>query len=249
MSDNIREKVWNYLDSEISIKKDLSRNIINTRSLANYIISNQKINANVDAVISAIRRYSKDPETKEETLSVHRTLSQGRISTRTKMSSLLLKRTDAVKTALGRPDRLMEFQGHDVVRVLEGSEALTIVIDQKNLEKVKSIFQKSTILEENKEVGLIEIIYPRILKKTPGVFSVIYNELAESNISIIDALITSNEHILVIEEEKLMKAFDLIYNLCKNEQKLFILPFPKNKAYEKIHCFIASGCFHDNCLR
>ena len=61
---------------------------------------------------------------------------------------------------------------------------------------------------------MIEINYPRILKKTPGVFSIIYNELAESDISIIDALISSNEHILIVEEEKLLKAFELIQKLC-----------------------------------
>ena len=69
-------------------------------------------------------------------------------------------------------------------------------------------------MEENKKVGMIEINYTRILKKTPGVFSIIYNELAENDISIIDALISSNEHILIIEEEKLLKAFELIQKLC-----------------------------------
>jgi len=127
---------------------------------------------------------------------------------------LLLKRTDLVKTKLGRPDKLMDFQGHDVVRVLEGSQALTIVIDQKNFEKIKSQFSRDLILEENKKIGMIEISYPRVLKKTPGVFSIIYNELAENGISIIDALISSNEHILLVEEDKLLKAFDLIYKLC-----------------------------------
>ena len=109
----------------------------------------------------------------------------------------------------------MDFQNHDVIRILEGSQALTIVIDQKNLEKIRHIFPKDLILEENRKVGMVEISYPRILKKTPGVFSIIYNELAENNISIIDALISSNEHILIIEEEKILKAFELIYSLCK----------------------------------
>ena len=132
------------------------------------------------------------------------------------MSSLLLKRTDEVKTMLGRPEKMLDFQSHEIIRVLEGSNALTIVIDQKNLDKVKAAFPKDIILEENKKVGMIEIGYPRILKKIPGVFSIIYNELAENGISIIDALISSNEHILIVEEDKLLKAFDLIYNLCKS---------------------------------
>src|SRR3989344_1560083 len=216
MGDNIKETVWKIIGTDISLKKDLSRKIINVRSLAQYIISTQKSSASLDAVISAIRRYNFSDETRHDTHSIHSVLKQARVAIRTKMSSLLLKRTDLVKTKLGRPDKLMDFQGHDIIRVLEGSQALTIVIDQKNFEKIKSTFPKDLILEENKKVGMVEINYPRILKKTPGVFSIIYNELAENGISIIDALISSNEHILIIEEDKLLKAFDLLYKLCSS---------------------------------
>ena len=214
MGENIKELVWKYIDTDISLKKDLSRKIINVRSLAKHIIASQKINASIDAVISAIRRYNLYTKKCEDASSIHSVLKQARVAVRTKMSSLLLKRTDFVKTKLGRPDKLMDFHGHDIIRILEGSQALTIVIDQKNLEKIKSTFPKDLILEENKKVGMVEINYPRILKKTPGVFSIIYNELAENDISIIDALISSNEHILLIEEEKLLKAFELIQKLC-----------------------------------
>ncbi len=214
MDDNIREIVWKFIETDISLKKGLSRKIINVRSLAKYIIATQKLNSSLDAIISAIRRYNLDIKKSDEKNSIHDVLKQARVAVRTKMSSLLLKRTDLVKTKLGRPDKLMDFQGHDIIRILEGSQALTIVIDQKNLEKIKSTFPRDLILEENKKVGMIEINYPRILKKTPGVFSIIYNELAENDISIIDALISSNEHILIIEEEKLLKAFELIQKLC-----------------------------------
>lgn len=214
MEDSIREVVWKFIDTDISIKKGLSRKIINVRSLAKHIIATQKLHTSLDAVISAIRRYNSDIKKDEDINSIHSVLKQARVAIRTKMSSLLLKRTDLVKTKLGRPDKLMDFQGHDIIRVLEGSQALTIVVDQKNFEKIKSTFPKDLILEENKKVGMVEINYPRILKKTPGVFSIIYNELAENNISIIDALISSNEHILIIEEDKLLKAFELIQKLC-----------------------------------
>lgn len=211
----MREFVWKIIDTDISLKKDLLRGVINVRSLAKHILSTQKVNASLDAVISAIRRYDKSAENKLEAYSVYDVLKQARITTRTNMSSLLLKRTDEVKTKLGRPDKLMDFQGHETIRVLEGSQALTLIFDRKNFEKIKSIFTKAVVLEENKNVGMIEITYPRILKKTPGVFLMLYNELAENGISVIDSLISSTEHIIILEEEKLLKAFELIYNLCK----------------------------------
>jgi len=61
----------------------------------------------------------------------------------------------------------------------------------------------------------LEISYPKDLEKTPGVFFIIANELAQNNISIVDALISSSEHILVVDENDVVRAFDLIYNLIK----------------------------------
>ena len=162
---NIREFVWKIIDTDISLKKDILRDVINVRSLAKHILSTQKIDASLDAVISAIRRYDKSQENKGDTYSVYDVLKQARISTRTNMSSLLLKRTDEVKTKLGRPDKLMDFQGHETIRVLEGSQALTLIFDRKNFEKIKSLFTKAVVLEENKDAGMIEITYPKTLKK------------------------------------------------------------------------------------
>ena len=211
---NIREFVWKIIETDISIKKDLGRGLINVRGLANYMIENQKIDASLDSVISAIRRYNIMPQAKDDNYSVYSILKQARINTKTKMASLFLKRTDEVKTKLGRPDRIIDYQGHETIRILEGSQALTLVIDRKNLEKMQDLFSKRVILGVNKNVGMIEINYHKLLKKTPGVFSVIYNELAENSISIVDALISSEEHILLVDEDKLLKAFELIYNLC-----------------------------------
>jgi hypothetical protein len=214
-SQSIREFVWKIIDTDISMKKDLLRGIVNVRSLAKHILATQKIDASLDAVISAIRRYERSPENKQEMHSVYNVMKQAKISTRTKMSSLLLKRTDEVKTKLGRPDKLIDYQGHETIRVMEGSKAVVLVFDQENFDEIRHLFPKMAILEENKNVGMIEIKYPKELKKTPGVFLIVLNELAENGISVIDSLMSPCEHIIIVEEDKLLKAFQLIFELCR----------------------------------
>ena len=66
MEGNIREKVWKFIDTDISIKKDLSRKVVNVRSLAKHILATQKLSTSLDAVISAIRRYSLDTKKSED---------------------------------------------------------------------------------------------------------------------------------------------------------------------------------------
>jgi len=212
---NIRAFVWKVIDTDISLKRDIARDLVNVRKLANYIIKMQKLDASLDSVISAIRRYKFSAIKNEEWLSAYEMLKQAKLSIRTQMVSLELKRTDDVKTQLGRPDKLVEYQEHDTVRVLEGSNTVTLIFDKKNSDKIINHFAKKNILSMVKNVGMLELSYPNELEKTPGVFFIIANELAQNEISIIDALISSSEHIIVIYEKDVVKAFDLIYGLIK----------------------------------
>lgn len=210
---NIREFVWKVIDTDIAIKKDISRGILNIRALANYIINNHKINVSIDSVISAIRRYNITPIKKQEA-DVYSLLRKAEIRSITKMASFSLKKNEEVTQTLGRLLPKIDFEGGEVLRVLEGSKLFKIIFDKKSYTKMINEFKKSDIIYSNKNISMIEMIYPKELEKTPGVFSVISNELAENNISITDALICANEHIVIVDEKDILKAFEVLYNLC-----------------------------------
>ncbi|MBU0614895.1 MAG: hypothetical protein KJ601_02280, partial [Nanoarchaeota archaeon] len=189
--DNIREFVWQIIDTDLSLKKDIAREIINVRSLANYILSRYKVNISIDSVISAIRRYNIKPE--KEAADVYALLKKAKIRTITKMASLSLKKNEEVTSNLGRVLPEVNFEGGEVLRVIEGAKLFKIIIDATSYEKMQNRFGKRNILESRKGIGIVEITYPDILKETPGVFAAISTELGANDISIIDALIISNE--------------------------------------------------------
>lgn len=205
--------MWKVIDTDIAIKKDISRGILNVRALADYIINNYKINVSIDSVISAIRRYNIIP-TKKQEMDVYSLLRKAEIKSITKMASFSLKKNEETTQTLGKILPRVNFEGGEVLRILEGSRLFKIIFDKKSYNKMTESFKKSDIIDSNKNIGMIEMIYPKELEKTPGVFSVISNELAENNISIIDALICANEHIIVVDEKDILKAFEVLYNLC-----------------------------------
>ncbi|MBL7054254.1 hypothetical protein ISS05_00685 [Candidatus Woesearchaeota archaeon] len=213
--ENIREFVWKIIDMDLSLKKDLSRGIINTRALANYIIDNHKINTSIDSVISAIRRYNIVPEKNRDAGIVYKLLKQAEIRTLTKMAYLSLKKNEDTTLKLSQILPKINFEAGETLRILEGSKIFKIMINQNSYDRMHELFGKKNIIDSNKKIGMIEMVYPDILKKTPGVFSVISTELAQNNISIIDALICSNEHIIVVNENDILKAFEILNNLCK----------------------------------
>jgi hypothetical protein len=211
---NIREFIWKVIDTDVALKKDLGREIVNVRALANYIIRENKLNVTIDSVVSAVRRYQVQPSNKIEASKVYSLLKQAKISTVTKISSLTLKKSEPVHEKIAKILPETDYTAGEILRVLEGSKIFKIIFDQKNFQKMIEFFGRQNIVESNMKLGMIEMIYPDILQKTPGVFSVISNELAENDISIVDALICSNEHIIIIDEKNLLKAFDIVYNLC-----------------------------------
>lgn len=213
--ENIREFIWKVIDTDISLKKDISRGIINTRALANYIIDNYKLKVSIDSVISAIRRYNITPEKRINIGTVYELLKKAEIRTLTKMAALSLKKNEETTQKLAQILPKINFEAGETLRILEGAKLFKIIVNQNSFEKMQDFFGKKNIIEANKKIGMIEMVYPDILQKTPGVFSVISTELAQNDISIIDALICSNEHIIIVSELDLLKAFEILENLCK----------------------------------
>ena len=60
MTQNISDKVSSFLDNDFITRKSLFRNILSLRALSRHIIKKLELKeGNLDAVISAIRRYKK----------------------------------------------------------------------------------------------------------------------------------------------------------------------------------------------
>ncbi|MBU0629231.1 MAG: hypothetical protein KKC75_08650 [Nanoarchaeota archaeon] len=214
---NVREFVWKVIDTDIAIRKNISKGLLNVRALANYIITNYKIDSSLDSVISAIRRYNIETTKKNEIPDVYSILRKAEIRTITKMASLSLKKNEEVTKILGKLLPEVNYEGGEVLRILEGSKLFKIIFDKNSFNKRLELFKKSDMLDSNKNISMLEMIYPKELEKIPGVFSVISNELGENGISIIDALICSNEHIVVVSEKDILKAFEILHNLCSSE--------------------------------
>jgi aspartokinase len=196
------------------LKKDISRGIINIRALANYITNKYSLDVSLDSIISAIRRHNISSEKQRDIGEVYSILKQAKMKTLTKMASISLKKDEEATETLGNLLPKVDYQGGETLRVLEGAKLFKLIVDQKSFEKVKNSFNKRSIIETNKKIGMIEMVYPDILQKIPGVFSALSTELGEHDISIIDALICSNEHIIVVDEKDMLKAFEILYNMC-----------------------------------
>ena len=212
---NIVHQVWKIIDDNPSIRREMSRGLINSSALARYIIKEKKVKATLDAVISAIRRYELDRHD-DIFNTAYKLLGQTvNISTKSSLAEVSLVKDNEVQQILPELFNIIHYIRGDVLRVAQANESIRLLIDEKNMDNVMDLFPKDKII--TKQMGLAEIniyIHPK-MQTTPGILAAIANELATNRINIVEVMTCPPEMIWVVKKEELVKASDVLFQLCQ----------------------------------
>jgi len=211
---NIVHEVWKILDNNPSVRKEMNRGLINISALARYIINEKKLDASLDAVISAIRRYEIDKHD-DIFINAYKILRHTvNISTKSNLAEISLIKDDEVQQLLPKLFDIIKYIRGDVLRVTQANESIRLLIDEKNMENVLKLFPKNKII--TKEIDLAEVniyIHPK-MQTTPGILATIANELALHKINIVEFMTCPPEMICVVKKDDLIKASNVLYQLC-----------------------------------
>src|SRR3989338_5406644 len=102
MTQNITNHVKSFLDNDFIVKKALSKNIVSLRALARHIISDIGLeNNNLDAVISAIRRYKQNEKTGKDA-GLKKIFPKIKVATRSNIADIQLQKTRKNLESIGK---------------------------------------------------------------------------------------------------------------------------------------------------
>lgn len=210
---NVTEEVWRVLDNSPCLRRDLSRGLINTRALGKYIIKEQKIDATIDAVLSAIRRY----KTENYIDIFHKSskiLTQATISTKSRLANVALIKDAEVQNLLPKLFSMIHYNRGDVLRIIQADESMKILTDEKNLEKIQKLFPEKKIIKIDKNLGEINMhLHPEAVN-TPGIAGIITNELALNGINIMEIISCVPEMLFFVNEKDILSSHQVLYRLC-----------------------------------
>lgn len=209
------EEIWKILDNSPCIKKVMNRGLINARALARYMIEEQKLDTTMDAVISAVRRYnpsgSIEPNVLKESSEI---LSQAAISTKSKLANVALIKDSEVQNLLPQLFSVIHYNRGDVLRIIQADESMKIIVDEKNLNKIEKLFPDKKIIKIDKNLAEINLHLHPEAANTPGLSSIITNELAINNVNIMEIMSCVPEVLLFVNEKDVLKAHQILYKLC-----------------------------------
>ena len=212
---NLTHEVWNFLDSEPSIKRELKRGIVNSMALAKHIIRAKNMNCSPDAVISAIRRYVIEGRHETKFHNVEEIIKSSRISTKNKITLIAMKRDSRILELLPKVFPLIEISRGDVMRLSEGKESIKLLVDEKNFEKVVDAFPKDKVIGITKNLSELSIHFGPGSSETVGVLATIINEIAINNINIIESIGCLPEFMIFVDTKDILKAHEIMIRLSE----------------------------------
>lgn len=206
---SIKRGVEDVINHDPAIQKDLARDVINTRALARHLQDKIEEEASLDAIISAIRRYSGEWEEK----SSEGLFRNCKINMKNDVVDLSLANTPKVHESLGELPSLVDFSKGEILRFVVAVQRIKIIADAKNLGSIQDVFPEGEVLDVKDGLSEIILSFPEEAEETPGVVSKITNELKLHGINIIELMTSAPELIVVVDENDALKSYRTVSEL------------------------------------
>lgn len=218
MTNSTRE-IWDILSSDISIRKDISRGIINNRALAKYLIKHHHLQISLDGAISSIRRFEKDRSVQDDFRTIKDALKGAKISTRTNIACITISENSENAKYLAQFITDPFFMHNESVRLAKGEETMKILFSQADLDRVKKIIPQNMIESIETDLAELNIFLTKKAYETKGVYARIGNEIANYGINITEIITVVPELIVFIKNKDLIKAHEAVFALISRPEE------------------------------
>ncbi|MGM5485333.1 MAG: hypothetical protein ACQEP1_05690 [Nanobdellota archaeon] len=208
--DNVTKEVYRIIDRTPSMREGMNKGIINKRALASFIVQNFMPDKEVNAVISAIRRYPVKERT-EVFVNAFDIVSESTLSSKNGIVSITLNKEEAAERVLPELFSVIEVEKHQSLRVIQADESIKVIIDKKNLNKVKELIPEQSIKKIDEDLAEVIIHLDKRTWSTPGIASILTTELSLNNINIVEMMSCIPEIIIFFKEKDLMEAYNVLY--------------------------------------
>jgi len=208
----LTKEVWKVLDENLCIRVNMRLGIINNAALVRYMIEEKNINGSKLAVMGALRRYKGNSL---ETIfdNAHKVINKSiTLSTKSSLANISLVKDAEIQKLLSKVFSCINYNKGHTLRLIEADASIKIIVDKKNLKKIKKIFPEDKVLKVDEHIAEINIHMHPDAACTPGVLSVVTNELAVKNINLVESVGCFPEWLCFVEEKDLLKAYTILHD-------------------------------------
>lgn len=208
----IEQNFRQFLCKKPEIEKCYQERLINRRSLARYLIKNNIAKSNqLEAVVAMLRRF-KFKKIPKETEDVFESI---KINIKDKILILDFGKEKNLLQKLQEVITHVDYDKGDTLKIVVGSSSIKLFIDQEKENELKSIFKQFKLKHRFDNISEISLMFSDKAIKAKGVLSVITRELSMNDIVITEFLTSSPELLVYLNEESVLKAYEILKRLQK----------------------------------
>src|SRR3989344_383308 len=213
MTQNISDQIKTFLESDFIIRKCLFKNIISLRALSRHIIKKLDLKEkNLDAVISAIRRY-KRIEKEESNDKLRRIFSEIKVITRSNIVDIRVQKNKRSAENISKINSIVDIEKGEIIRFIQAEQSITIIIDEKNLDKFYSIFNKSDCISIDEKLVEINLQFTEEAQDIKGIVALVTSSLNAEGINVVEIMSSAPELLIIVKKEDLIKMLNVVDNL------------------------------------
>lgn len=213
----IASQVSEYVKSKPYLSTALSQGIINLTSLARQIQSDIERSlrkpARSGAIVMALKRISDN----EEFLSTHKIINVlrklGDITVRSSLTDYCFRLSESL--LLSQAKFLNEIQDKKDIFYTSsrGVGESNIVVSSNLAPLIEEVFKNEICIDKIENLSAITVKLPTDNVKIPGIYYFIFQRLSWEGVNINEVISTSNEFTILMDEDSVNVAFEVIKNL------------------------------------
>ena len=210
---SITEQVSAFLDNDFLIRKCLSKNIISLRALSRQVIKELGLReSNLDAVISAVRRYRKTGK-EESSEKIRKIFSKLSVKTRSNVVDITLHKNKRSVENVSKLNSIVDIEKGEIIIAIQSEQSITIIIDEKNLDKFANVSNKSDFISIDKKLVAVNLQFAEDARSAKNIIAVVSSSFSAEGISIVEIMSSAPELIIIIKKEDTVKALNVIEKL------------------------------------
>ena len=209
----ISDRVSSFLDNDFIIRKCLFKNIISLRALSRHTIKKLDLKErNLDAVISAVRRY-KRKENGESDDKLKKLFLKIAVKTRSDIIDIRVQKNKRSVESISKLNSIVDIEKGEIIRVIQAEQSITIIIDDKNLEKFYHIFNKADYISIDKKLVEVNLQFTEEAQSVKGIVALVTSSLNAEGINIVEIMSSAPELLIIVKKEDLLKVLNVVDNL------------------------------------
>jgi aspartokinase len=200
----------------VVVRRALEKKITGMKGLAVYLIKEHKLNASVDAVISAIRRYDENRPLEKGFERAKKVIAGSNdIRITTNIANISIEKNKKTQELLQKVFSLVDYEKGELLLVIEGEQSIKLLINEKNKAKLLSIFPPGSVRRVEGGLAEIDIHLSDEASRTPGIISVLSTELTINDINIVEIMSCLPEMLFFINQKDVGRSYPILAEMCK----------------------------------